>query len=87
MTNKELKEYINKFDDKARVSVIAANPRSRKVYYIAEFMLLTDMEQPVFIVNISGERDMDEDERNMAGKCEKDVDGQMQIEDFPEVMP
>ena len=80
MTNKELKEYLNTFPDDAPVSFILANPRKRKLYENANTFGITDQGQPVFCIEVGEEKDMDE-------KSTDDLEGQMQIEDFPEVMP
>lgn len=90
MKNSELKKYINSFPDDVPVSVICANPRKRKLYKLNDVLFVTDQGKPVFCIDIGEEHDMDaeeiaaceEDERNADG-----VEGQIQIEDFPEVMP
>jgi hypothetical protein len=90
MTNKELKEYLNTFPDDAPVSFILANPRKRKLYENANTFGITDQGQPVFCIEVGEEKDMDAE---MVESCEEDeesegdIPGQMQIEDFPEVMP
>ena len=90
MKNSELKEYLNTFQDDADISLILANPRKRKLYEVERVDFITDMEQPVFCVTVGEAKDMDED---MAKACEDDernaenLAGQMEITDFPEVMP
>ena len=86
LSNKELQEYLNRFPDDAPVSVILANPKKRKLYEINTVYKLTDCEQPVFCVDVGKESDMDE---KMVQACEEDenVEGQMEIEDFPEYLP
>lgn len=89
MKNSELKEYLNTFPDDTDVSVIIANPKKRKIYPVREYGAITDAGQPVFCLEV-GEQDMDsemiaaaeEDERNA-----EQLKGQMEIADFPEVMP
>ena len=82
MTNKELKEYLNTFPDDAPVSFILANPRKRKLYENVNTFGVTDQ--------VGEEKDMDAE---MVAACEADekaadnLEGQMDISDFPEVMP
>ena len=90
MTNKELKEYLNTFPDDAQVSFILANPRKRKLYENTNTFGITDQGQPVFCIEVGEEKDMDAE---MVAACEADekaaddLEGQMDISDFPEVMP
>ena len=90
MKNSELKEYLNTFPDDANVVMLLANPMKRKLYEVERVDFITDMEQPVFCVTVGESKDMDED---MVTACEEDernaenLAGQMEITDFPEVMP
>lgn len=90
MKNSELKEYLNTFTDDADVSLILANPRERKLYKCVDVLYVTDMGQPIFCIDVGQESDMDTE---MVAACEEDernaddLDGQMVISDFPEVMP
>ena len=90
MTNKELKEYLNTFPDDAPVSFILANPRKRKLYENTNTFGITDQGQPVFCIEVGEEKEMDAE---MVADCEADekaadnLEGQMDISDFPEVMP
>ena len=90
MKNSELKEYLNTFSDDSDISLILANPMKRKLYEVERVDFITDMEQPVFCVTVGEAKDMDED---MVTACEEDernaenLAGQMEITDFPEVMP
>lgn len=88
----ELKEYLNTFPDDAPVSIVCANPRKRKVYEPKMVLLMSDEEFkfPALVIDIKNERNMTEEERRACEDGERDADdleGQMQIEDFPEVMP
>lgn len=90
MTNAELKEYLNGFQDDAPVSVILANPRKRKLYECVDAFGITDQGQPVFCIGVGKESNMDAELVAVCKECEQDAEklaGQMQIEDFPEVMP
>lgn len=90
MKNSELQDYLSTFPDDADVSLILANPRKRKLYEVERVDFITDMGQPVFCVTVGEEKDMDAD---MVAACEEDerksenLSGQMEITDFPEVMP
>jgi hypothetical protein len=86
LSNKELQEYLNRFPDDAPVSVILANPKKRKLYEINKIYIGSDFGQPVFFIDVGKESDMDE---KMVQACEEDenVEGQMEIEDFPEYLP
>ena len=90
MKNSELKEYLNTFSDDANVVLLLENPRKRKLYEVERVDFITDMGQPVFCVTVGEANDMDAD---MVTACEEDernaenLAGQMEITDFPEVMP
>lgn len=86
MNNGELKEYLNTFPDDASLSVILVNPKKRKLYEINKIYIGSDFGHPVFFIDVGKESDMDEE---MVKACEEDenVAGQMEIEDFPEVLP
>ena len=90
MKNSELKEYLNTFSDDANVVLLLANPMKRKLYEVERVDFITDMGQPVFCVTVGEAKDMDSD---MIAACEDDernaenLSGQMEITDFPEVMP
>lgn len=90
MKNSELKEYVNSFPDDAPVSIVCANPRKRKLYKLENVIWVTDQGQPLILIDIGEESDMDAEVVEACEECEQDADdleGQMQIEDFPEVMP
>lgn len=90
MKNSELKEYVNSFPDDAPVNIICVNSRKRKLYKLENVMWVTDQGQPLILIDIGKEADMDAE---MIAACKEDeksaddLEGQMQIEDFPEVMP
>lgn len=81
---------MNRFPDDADVSILLANPRKRKHYEVVDVMIVTDIGQPVFLIDVGNEMDMDAE---MIAACEEDernagnLEGQMEIDDFPEVMP
>lgn len=90
MKNCELKEYLNTFPDDAPISLILANPRERKLYECVNVLFITDQGQPIFCIDVGQESDMDAE---MAAACEEDerkaenLEGQMEIADFPDVLP
>ena len=90
MKNSELKEYLNTFPDDADISLILENPRKRKPYEVERVDFITDMGQPVFCVTVGEAKDMDEDMVAAGEEDERNAEnlaGQMEITDFPEVMP
>lgn len=90
MANKELKEYLNTFPDDAPISIILANPRKRKLYSVENILYITDQGRPVFCIDVGAEKDMDTELVAACEDCEQDADnleGQMEIGYFPEVMP
>ena len=90
MKNSELKEYLNTFSDDANVVLLLANPMKRKLYEVERVDFITDVGRPVFCVTVGEAKGMDAD---MVAACEEDerksenLSGQMEITDFPEVMP
>ena len=90
MKNSDLKEYLNSFPDDAPVSIVCANPRKRKLYKSEDVMFVTDQGQPLILIDVGEESDMDAEMVATCEECERDandMEGQMEIEDFPEVMP
>lgn len=90
LKNSKLKEYLNTFPDDALISVIIANPRKRKLYSLENILYIVDQGQPVFCIDVGLEKDMDAELVTACEECEQGADnleGQMEIEDFPEVMP
>lgn len=59
MKNSELKEYVNSFPDDAPVSIICANQRKRKLYKLENVIWVTDQGQPLILIDIGKESDMD----------------------------
>lgn len=86
LSNKELQEYLNRFPDDAQVIIILANPRKRKLYELKDVMFVTDQGQPLILIDVEKEADMDEE---MVEACKEDenLEGQMEIEDYPEYLP
>lgn len=90
MKNSELKEYLKRFPNNVPVSLILANPRKRKLYEVENILYVTDQDQPIFCIDVGEESDMDAE---MVAACEEDehradnIEGQMEISDYPGVMP
>ena len=90
LKNSELKEYLNTFPADAPISIILTNPRKRKLYSLEDIFYITDQGQPVFCIDVGAEKDMDAELVTACEKREKgakNLEGQMEITDFPEVMP
>ena len=90
MKNSELKEYLNTFSDDSEISLILANPMKRKLYEVERVDFITDIGQPVFCVTVGEAKDMDSEMVAVCEECERNADnlsGQMEITDFPEVLP
>lgn len=90
LKNSELKEYLNTFPDDAPISIILANPRKRKLYSLENILYITDQGQPVFCIDVGAEKDMDAEAVTACEECEKgekNLEGQMEITDYPGVMP
>ena len=69
MNNKELIEYLQQFPDNAIPSFIVANPKDRKYYEMENVMCITDMDVPVFCIEVGPAQDMDEE---MVRVCKED---------------
>ena len=90
MKNSELKEYLNTFPDDAPVSVIIANPRERKLYECVNVFGVIDAQNPAFCIDVGEAKNMDDEMVDDCEECEQDaenIEGQMDITDFPEVLP
>ena len=80
MKNSELKEYLDTFPADAEVSVIIANPKERKRYPLKDYHGVTDLEIPVFLLEVGKPENLEEEK-------DADIPGQMEIGDIPGVMP
>ena len=90
MKNGELKKYLDTFPDDAEVSVILANPRERKLYECVDAFGITNEGRPIFCIDVGKASDMDAEEIAACEECEREAEqlaGQMDITDFPEVLP
>lgn len=80
MKNSELKEYLDGFPDNVDISVIIVNSKERKRYPLIDYHGITDMGQPVFILEVGKPEKLDDEK-------DSDIPGQIDFNDFPEVMP
>ncbi len=90
MKNIDVQRYLKQFSDDADISIVIAHPKKRKVYEHEAVLLIADSEVPAFVIAIKRERGMDEEESAACKECEQaaeNIKGQMDISDFPEVMP
>ena len=90
MKNSELKEYLNTFPDDAPVSVIIANPRERKLYECVDVFGVIDAPNPLFCIDVGEAKNMDDEMVDDCEECEQEaenIEGQMDITDFLEVLP
>ena len=69
MNNKELIEYLQQFPDDAIPSFIVANPKDRQYHEMVDVMVITDMDVPVFCIEVGPAQNMDEE---MVKACEED---------------
>lgn len=90
MKNSELQDYLSAFPDDVDVSYLLANPRERKLYECVNVFGVIDAPNPLFCIDVGRASDMDAE---MISACEEDernaenIKGQMDITDFPEVLP
>lgn len=90
MKNSELQDYLSTFPDDADVSYLLANPRERKLYECVNVFGVIDAQNPLFFIDVGKAKDMDDDMVSDCEECERDaenIEGQMDITDFPEVLP
>ena len=90
MKNFELQDYLSTFPDDADVSYLLANPIERKLYECVNVFGVIDAPNPLFCIDVWKQSDMDAE---MVAACEDDernaenIKRQMDISDFPEVLP
>ena len=90
MKNSELKKYLNMFPDEEDVNFLIADPRGRKLYRWEQIDLITGVAFPVLGIIVGAASDMDEDMIEACEESEREAGqlaGQMNITDFPEVLP
>ena len=90
MKNSELKKYLNMFPDDENVVILLANPKERKKYEHVDTLAIIDQPIPILCIEVGKESDLDEDEIAACEEDEREAEqlaGQMNITDFPEVLP
>lgn len=90
MKNSELKEYLNMFPDDEEVVILLANPKERKKYEHVNTFGITDQPMPVLCIEVGRESNLDAEEVEACEEDESEAEqlaGQMNITDFPEVLP
>lgn len=78
------------FPDDEDVCFLIADPKGRKVYRWEQIDLITDIAFPVLGIIVGAASDMDEEMIEVCEECERglaQLEGQMDIADFPEVLP
>lgn len=71
---------MNTFPDDAEISVIIANPKEREKYALKDYYGITDLGNPVFLLEVGKPKNLEE-ERDV------NIPGQMEFRDIPGVMP
>lgn len=72
LINKELKEYLNMFEEDAVVCIIPVTLEDRKVYKPQEILMMEaeEMDSPSLVVRLGRARNMDAEERCIIDGCE-----------------
>ena len=72
LTNKELKEYLNAFEEDAVVCIIPVTLEDKKVYKPQEILMMEaeEMDSPSLVVRLGRARNMDAEERCIIDGCE-----------------
>ena len=70
--------------------MVLANPKERKLYEVVDIMVATGENNPILCICVGKESEMDEELQAAVEEDEKsseNLPGQMDITDYPEVMP
>lgn len=72
MTNKELREYLERFKDEEEVSFVIADPKSRKAYEPEEVFVIFDenISNPYICIGVGQPTNLDEKAQEVARKDE-----------------
>ena len=90
MKNGDLKKYLDEFKDDAEVSMVLTNPKERKLYEVEDILVVTGENNPILCICVGKESEMDEELQAAVEEDERhseNLPGQMDITDYPEVMP
>ena len=75
MKNKELIEYLRKFDPEAELAIVVVDIKKRKKYDVAT-RWITDAPVPAVVANLVEERDFDKEELLAAEEAEREVESE-----------
>lgn len=75
MKNKELIEYLWKFDPEAELAIVVVDIKKRKKYDVATCWI-TDAPVPAVVANLVEERDFDKEELLAAEEAEREVESE-----------
>nr|DAW08823.1 MAG TPA: hypothetical protein [Bacteriophage sp.] len=75
MKNKELIEYLRKFDPEAELAIIVVDIKKRKKYGVVTSWI-TDAPVPAVVANLVEERDFDKEELLAAEEEEREVESE-----------
>lgn len=72
MTNKELREYLERFKDEEEVNFVIADPKSRKAYGPEEVFMIFDenISNPCICIGVGQPTNLDEKAQEVARKDE-----------------
>ncbi len=73
MTNKELQDYLKKYDGDSEPRILAVNPKKRVRHEIENVFVFTDVDVPVFCLELGKEIAFDEEETALAEECEREA--------------
>lgn len=62
-------EYLERYSEDSVVGVLVANAPARKIYPVTELSCITDLEYPVFFIEVGASQNMNEE---MIEACEED---------------
>jgi hypothetical protein len=79
MKNSELKELLSHFPDDAEISLLLEDPKKRKLYTVKNVIAIISN---VMIIPYIGT-----EETKKASEEDQELEGQMEIGDYPGVMP
>ena len=75
MKNKELIEYLRKFDPEAELAIVVVDIKKRKKYDVVT-RWITDAPVPAVVANLVEERDFDKEELLAAEEAEREVESE-----------
>lgn len=75
MKNKELIEYLRKFDPEAEPAIVVVDIKKRKKYDVVT-RWITDAPVPAVVANLVEERDFDKEELLAAEEAEREVESE-----------